>query len=69
MKKNFKSIIVLAVVVLAVIVGVALFSNGMSNEEELTYGELVELFEEQVDFLLVYFVHHFDAQQALKNSF
>ncbi|MBO5879138.1 MAG: ATP-dependent zinc metalloprotease FtsH [Clostridia bacterium] len=48
MKKNFKSIIVLAVVVLAVIVGVALFSNGMSNEEELTYGELVELFEEDL---------------------
>ena len=48
MKKNLKSIVLLLVVAAAVIAGIALFSSRMTNDEDLSYGELVELFEEDL---------------------
>ena len=41
MKKNTKSLLVLILIIVAVIVGVSIISNALSNDEELEYGEVV----------------------------
>ena len=40
MKKNTKSILVLLFIIVAVIVGVSVLTNALSNDEELTYGDV-----------------------------
>ncbi len=48
MKKNRKSILLLVVLVLSVIIGVSMLIKNMSNEEELTYGDVADLFEDDL---------------------
>ena len=45
MKVNFKSIFMLIFLVLAVILAVTFFTKNMNDQKELTYGEVVEKFE------------------------
>jgi cell division protease FtsH len=45
MKVNFKSIIMLVLIVLAVILAVSFFSNNMNKSKDLSYGEVIEKFE------------------------
>ena len=45
MKVNFKSIITLALIVLAVIIGVTLISDSMKESDELVYSEVLDFFD------------------------
>ncbi len=48
MKKNYKSLLVLVFIIVAVIIGVSVLSNALSNEEELTYSDVVWYLEEDL---------------------
>ena len=48
MKSNVKSIITLVALVLAVVLAVSLFSSRLEKKEEFTYGELKELFKQEM---------------------
>ena len=45
MKANFKSIIMLAVVVAVIVAAVSFFTQNKNNEDEFSYSDLIELFE------------------------
>jgi len=46
MKVNFKSILLLVLVIIAVIAAVSLFNQANADKTDFTYGDLVQLFEE-----------------------
>ena len=48
MKKNSKSLLFLILIIVAVIIGVSLITNGLSNEEKLSQGDLNWYFEEDL---------------------
>jgi len=48
MKANFKNILMLVIMVVAVLIGVSLFSGLGEDKDEFVYSELVELFDENL---------------------
>ena len=46
MKVNFKSLILLILVIFAVITAVSMFNNAKSDNTDFTYGNMKQLFEE-----------------------
>ena len=46
MKVNFKSVLLLILVIVAVITAVSLFNHAKADKTDFTYGDLVQLFEE-----------------------
>ena len=54
MKVNFKSIITLALIVLAVIIGVTLISDSLKESDELVYSEVLDFFDkDEVDSFVI----------------
>ena len=48
MKVNIKNILMLVAIVIVVIIGVTVASQYMDNDEELTYSDIVEMFEDDI---------------------
>ena len=45
MKVNFKSILMLILIVLAVIIAVSFVTDRLGDDEEISYGEVIQKFE------------------------